>query len=146
VEELQTNHTSHHTAQAMLLAAMSRLNDYLQLHQPKVTNTSRPASRPLSEMATEHAVHESYRSALTYIQMNLSERLTLDSICNQAHLSPAQLNRLFHQFSGVSVMHYVRTQRINAAKAILQFQSESIKEIALLTGFSSASLFCTAFL
>jgi AraC-like DNA-binding protein len=42
-------------------------------------------------------------------------------------------------------MYYVRSQRIAAAKNILENGIENIGEIAQLVGFKRANLFCRAF-
>jgi AraC-like DNA-binding protein len=69
----------------------------------------------------------------------------LPAIAQKANFSPAHLNRLFQRIYGVSVMYYVRSQRIAAAKNILENGIENIGEIAQLVGFKRANLFCRAF-
>lgn len=145
VEELQGGYTSYKTVRTILLAAMSRLHDYLQHNHPDIANTARPPSWPLQSIQSQH-MHNACRSAILYIQMNLQESHSVASIAKHAGISTAHLNRLFHQYCGTSVMQYVLAQRISAAKEILSLNQESIKEVAFLTGFSNASAFCTAFL
>jgi AraC-like DNA-binding protein len=144
VENLQNDRVSHRTIQAILLAAMSQLYDYLQHNFPTIANTSRPPSRPLQNIQSPH-MHSACRDAILYIQMNLQEPHSVASIAKYVHVSTTHLNRLFHQYCGMPVMRYVLMQRISAAKGILRLETENIKEIAFLTGFSDASAFCTAF-
>jgi len=133
------------TAQAILLAAMLRLQDYLSEKIPEIANTSRPPTLLLNDVPSKGNSQAIWQESIIFIQMNLHERLSVASIAQQVQLSPAHLNRLFHEFSGVSLMRYVRLQRIGAAKIILAQETERVKEIAFLVGFSSASVFCTAF-
>jgi len=130
-------------AQAALLTFMLRLRYQLATHSPSLANTSHP---PIAELAmTNRNGLAVCQQAIYFIQTHLHEHLSLPLIAQQVNLSSSHLNRLFRQFNGASVMHYVRQQRINAAKKILMEGSESVKEIAILLNFKRAAAFCSAF-
>lgn len=132
-------------APSILLAAMSRLHSYLQEKSPKIANTSRPATLGVEAVTQYRQPNAIWQEAVTFIQMHLHESLSLPRIAQRVHLSPTHLNRLFHQFSSVPVMRYVRLQRIAAAKNILIEGSENISEIANLLNFKRPNAFCSAF-
>jgi AraC-like DNA-binding protein len=133
------------TARAILLAIMLRLQKSLRHGPPKIANTSRsplplPEAIPPSESAARMC-----RNAAIFIQMRLHESLSLPRIAQEVGLSTAHLNRLFRRTYGLTVMNYVRGQRIAAAKKILAAGPENIAEIAALVGFKRTSAFCDVF-
>jgi len=143
-EELQNAPTAHQeTAQAALLTFMLRLRHQLAIHPPNLANTSHP---PISESAMLNKNNPDVcQQAIYFIQTHLHEPLSLPLIAREVKLSPVHLSRLFRQFSGISLMRYVRQQRINAAKSILLNGPESINEIAVLLNFKRAAAFCSVF-
>jgi AraC-like DNA-binding protein len=143
MQNAPVNH--HHTAQAICLAMMSRLRQHLLVHLPLIANSSYPPTSPLKEVPfTDHS-RAAWQDAVSFIQTHLHANLTLPHIARQIELSPAHLSRIFHQFSGVPVMRYVRLQRIAAAQKVLEEGPENITEIARLTGFGGVTVFCRAF-
>jgi AraC-like DNA-binding protein len=131
--------------QAILLTLMLRIQKVLTTSQVKIANTSRsPIPLPKNDMA-EVDNDEICRNCAIYIQMHLHEQITLTQIAKQANLSSAHLNRLFQQCYGVTIMRYVRQQRIAAAQKILEAGPENVAEIAALVGFKRASAFCDIF-
>lgn len=144
-QELRHSPVNHQdAAQAILLTLMLRLRNYLHSHPASIANTAHPPI-PLPRPSDERN-KDVWRDAVGFIQMHLHEDLSLPIIAQRAGLSPVHLNRLFHQFSGVPVMRYVRLQRIVAAKGLLAEGPENITEIATLMGFNSATVFCRTFL
>ena len=143
-EKLQSAASLHQeSAQATLLALLLHLRDKLSSHTPQLANTSHP---PIPDFKLlEGRGQEIYREAIHFIQTHLHEKLSLPFLARKLHISATHLNRLFHRFSGITVMRYVRRQRIEAAKTMLIINQESVKEIALLLNFKSSSAFCSAF-
>jgi len=130
-------------AQEILLALMMRLHYCLKENSSHIANTSRPATPSLQKSLPKQT--EAWQKAVIFIQLRLQEPLTLSLIAREVHLSATHLNRLFHQHNGISVMRYVRLQRIAAAKKTLVEGNENIGEIAHLLGFKRANAFCSAF-
>lgn len=85
------------------------------------------------------------QSALIYIKENLAQNLALDDIANAAGISKYHFARKFKNSTGFSPMEYVTLQRCELAKTLLAEKSYSMKQIALLTGFESASYFSKVF-
>lgn len=75
-----------------------------------------------------------------------NENLNLALLAGALELSPHQLSELINTRYGIGFARYIREQRVNDAKKILQSdRRSSILSISLLTGFKSQSNFYTAF-
>ena len=85
------------------------------------------------------------RNILAYIDANLSQPLTLCDLAGQASLSEYHFARMFRQSMNMAPHQYVMQQRMEKAKALVQFGRESLTDIALACGFSSASHFSNRF-
>lgn len=146
VEELkQAREGDQQVAQGMLLALLLRLQKQIRRGAAKIANTSRAPLPAADATATHSSVNGVCQEVAIYIQMHLHEPLSLSGIARQADFSPVHLNRLFRQNYGMSVMRYVRSQRIVAASNILVVGNESMAEVAQLVGFKRANVFSHAF-
>lgn len=132
-------------SRAVLLALMEGIYKILGSSPGKIANTSRSPIPHSKTNVTETHSQETCRNSAIYIQMHLHEPITLSQIAQHAGLSSAHLNRLFQQHYGVTLMRYVRQQRIAAARKMLEFGPENVAEIASLVGFNRASAFCDVF-
>ncbi|GLC91320.1 transcriptional regulator [Cupriavidus sp. TA19] len=72
-----------------------------------------------------------------YLQENLRQQHTLDSIAKKAHMSARNLSRLFARDCGISPMAFLNDARIDAARRFLEETDFSMKEIATKCGFDS---------
>jgi AraC-like DNA-binding protein len=82
---------------------------------------------------------------LDYIEHNLSECITLDSLAQQAHFDKSYLIARFKESTGTSPMRYVSHLRIERAKVLLATTDDSITQIAQAVGFSSIHYFSRFF-
>lgn len=80
-----------------------------------------------------------------YIISNLDSELKLEDLADVADTSPQHLSRLFRKECGTTITQYIRTQRINEAKWLLQTTDSPIVEISESLGFSSQNNFCNVF-
>ena len=85
------------------------------------------------------------RRAVLYIESRYREDVTLSDISSAAQLNANSLNLLFREELGVTPMNYLLNYRIAAAKKKLEFTDLPVGEIAVLTGFKTASHFCRRF-
>jgi len=82
----------------------------------------------------------------TYIQENYMRNLDLDSIAKELNFSKSYLSHLFKEMTGFTVMEYVMACRLTQVKYLLEMEPEkSIKDIAIESGFESASHFSRYF-
>lgn len=83
--------------------------------------------------------------AIEYINLNYSNKISLDEICGVTYVSKHHLCRKFKATIGITVMEYILTTRIAIAKKMLATDDCSIGEISERCGFSSLAYFCQAF-
>lgn len=85
------------------------------------------------------------RSAITYIEINLGERFTLDTLATAAGVSRFHFARLFRISTGRSPMEFLMRARIERGKQLLKTTEFSICSIAALLGFCDQSHFTRTF-
>lgn len=81
---------------------------------------------------------------IDYVNRNLSEDLTLDSVCEQFYISKSQLQRLFKKATGTTLWHYVTIKRLALACQLLE-SGEQPTHIYSRCGFADYSTFYRAF-
>src|SRR5882724_11992762 len=80
------------------------------------------------------------------IQDHIDTSLSLKEISKGLEISPSYLSREFSKyFEDLSFGEYIRKQRIDKAKELMQSSNYSLTEIAYLTGFSDQSHFTRIF-
>ena len=80
------------------------------------------------------------------IQDHIDTNLSLKEISKNLDISPSYLSREFSKyFEDLSFGDYIRKQRIEKAKELMQNKSYSLTDIAYLTGFSDQSHFTRIF-
>ena len=85
-------------------------------------------------------------AALTYIDNNLSQHITLQDVASAAMLSPSYFSSSFKRYTGYSLIDYTNAKRVRlASKLLLNDPNASIAEIALRVGFNNISNFNRAF-
>ena len=89
--------------------------------------------------------HGSMYKAIEYINENIREDITVDSICEHVHTSKYHFCRSFKKATGLTVMNYILKTRITLAKNLLTNENISVGETSALSGFSNTSVFCRAF-
>lgn len=95
--------------------------------------------------SAESRIPEQTARLLRYIEKHLHEPLCLTGLSEKLGISTTQLNRISRQYTGTSLMSYIRGQRLRWAKEMLTGSNLTIKEIALTTGFSDALYFSSRF-
>ena len=81
-----------------------------------------------------------------HIITHLTENLPLEELSEIAGTTPQHLSRLFRKECGETITQYIRKQRINEAKWMIQSTDAPLASIAESLGFSSQNYFCTVFL
>lgn len=106
---------------------MTLLRDYSSLkgHAADPTDANAPAP-PL-------------RHVIEYLNDHLSEKLSIEQLATQAHLSPSHFVRLFKRQMGMAPHQYIIQQRVQRARDLLEFSTLTIGEIALAVGFTDNS-------
>lgn len=80
-----------------------------------------------------------------YIQMHLSERITVEALAQFAGYSETYLSKKFKQETGKNILDYINECRIESAKQMLISCELSIQEISEQLGFGTQSYFGVQF-
>lgn len=88
--------------------------------------------------------NEKISDILYYINQNLCEPLTLDSLAKQFYVSKYHLTREFQTYTGFSLHQYIIKKRLITAKILLQ-QGYPVKEAFINSGFGDYSHFSRSF-
>jgi AraC family transcriptional regulator len=85
-------------------------------------------------------------NVLDFIESNLAEDLTLETLATVANFSPYHFHRIFAAIMREPLNQFIQRVRLErAAVQLLQYPDRSILEIAMDCGFSTASGFARAF-
>ena len=102
-------------------------------------------TRRMAEFRRSPGLSRPVRECMDYIYYHLHERIALEALAEYVSLSPTYLAALFKREAGVTIQHYVRAQRVQAAKDMLLYSDRSLTEIGQLLAFSSSSHFIRVF-
>ena len=80
-----------------------------------------------------------------YIHEKLSEKISLDTLAENAKVTNSYLCKQFKKSTGLTVVEYINRHRIELAKELLTGKKVRIIEIAYETGFQSLSQFNRSF-
>ena len=78
-------------------------------------------------------------AAITYINENYMNNITVDQLADICHVSVTHLRRLFHQSLGWSPQEYLHIVRIGHACDILFGEECSVTDVAIRVGYSAPS-------
>ena len=82
---------------------------------------------------------------LGVMEMNLEHTVPRDELASEAGISLRQLERLFHEYVGHGIHQHYLWLRLERARHLLRETSLPVLDVALATGFSSASQFSRAY-
>lgn len=88
---------------------------------------------------------ECISEAINYIEDNIFEELTIESIAKQACISPFYFKKGFAMLCGYTVAEYIRCRRLALAGSELASTDNKIIDIALKYGYDSPDAFTKSF-
>lgn len=91
------------------------------------------------------AIPSKILDAISYIQLNLDQDLTVMSLAKRANQNLDYFSRLFLQYTGVRPLAYVQEKRIERAQYLITTTNKSYAEIAEETGFENLPHFSRIF-
>ena len=101
--------------------------------------------------APAHPESENQQTALVmahvrrYLEDNYMFDISLDSVGEILHISPAYLSAQFKKYQKMNFLDCLTELRINAAKELLNDPFRSSAEVASMVGYEDASYFARAF-
>ena len=104
---------------------------------------SADAAQPLP--ATSHTERRIVDRLVQLISARAGEKLSLQALADEAHISTTYLHRLFRSQLGISPGAYIAKIRIEESKLLLRGGALSMGEIAKKLGFSSQQHFSRQF-
>lgn len=86
------------------------------------------------------------RPVTAHIEANLGRPMPVEELARVAGMSRAHFSRVFAASEGIPPAEYVIERRLeNAARLLARGAGQSVKEIAILTGFADPNYFAKAF-
>jgi two-component system response regulator YesN len=80
-----------------------------------------------------------------YIDLNYNKSITLESIAAMQHINFCYLSMLYKQILKVNFQNYLMSVRIKNAKALLNMNKYTIKQVAGMAGFADEHYFSKVF-
>ena len=90
------------------------------------------------------AFHSQIDEILSYINLNLTEELTISGLADHFFLSPSYLCKIFKDSTGTTINKYITARRITKAKSLLS-DGCSVTDTCSLCGFHDYSNFLKSF-
>lgn len=82
---------------------------------------------------------------ISFINNNISEKLTLNSLAKKTFYSPTYFSRIFKQCYGISLIDYINEKRLEKAVDLLCKSNTNIQEIGNASGFYDNKYFYKLF-
>lgn len=100
-----------------------------------------------AEQALRHSPGEDrvIRQIREYIELNIHQELTRESIAAAVYLNPDYTARLFKRKTGQSLNDYIQNKRISLARQLLAGTDMPVGDLAVALGYSSFSHFTKLF-
>lgn len=124
----------------MAVDKMTRVEDIFAFLQNKSIELTKLVEKNSHNAKYPYAV----RKCIHFINTNLHNELNLDILSNECELSRDYLSVLFKKCTGSTVLQYIKKQRLNAAKDMLNGKCSS-SEVGYYLGFCSESYFIQCF-
>ena len=88
---------------------------------------------------------EKIREAISFIEDNLCEGITVESLGTAVHYAPSSLSSIFSALTGYSVGEYIRYRRLSHAAGKLACGETTVTEMAFVCGYETPEAFSKAF-
>ena len=97
-----------------------------------------------NELSSDSPRVRLYREAVSFMEDNVSARLTIADISGALHVSPALLKRIFLEYTGGGIMNFFTEMKIRHARTMLE-QGFGVTFVSDTLGFSSGCYFSSVF-
>lgn len=116
----------------------------LQMIRHYMVHTS-PLTPPLAKSVKQKADGAIFSQILEYMEMHVSENLSVAQICKSNSIGRSQLQKLFRSRSGYGAIEYFSRMKIDFAKQMIRERHYNFTQIADALGFSSIHYFSRQF-
>ena len=111
--------------------------------QPEPKEQAAPAAEPDDAENSQNALVMAH--VRRYLEDNYMFDISLDSVGEILHISPAYLSAQFKKYQKMNFLDCLTELRINAARELLKDPFRSSAEVASMVGYEDASYFARAF-
>lgn len=98
-----------------------------------------------SELDIQYRRLKQIKPAITHMEINMADKITLEELSQTTHLSTIHFSRVFKIVTGCSPMDYLNRMRVQKAAQLLLKTNKTIIEIAMDTGFNDSNYFSRFF-
>ena len=99
----------------------------------------------MAPAAFGHRYYDQISRIADFVSRNFSDPITVEEVAGHVHMHPASATKLFKKVCGLSLMHYITQHRVFHAQRLLLSTDRKILDVALESGYQSASRFYAAF-
>lgn len=117
------------------------VSNQLQIGQARSGSDRQSAGQFRLPVTAPRMMHK----ALAVIDQTLAAPLSPDVLADQIGTSRRTLDRRFQEFTQSTVAEFYRARRLEQARGLLRYSNISILDVALSTGFPTASYFSSLF-
>jgi AraC-like DNA-binding protein len=130
IVEMQLNHNDYHPLETV--GRLYRLLGLLCEHCIDNNNSS-------------PQMFESFDNVINYINSNFTKNISSAQISQHFGYDESYFCRKFKKTTGITVSKYIRTQRLEHARRLLEKPKESVRHIAISCGFIDVAYFTNCF-
>jgi AraC-like DNA-binding protein/CheY-like chemotaxis protein len=91
------------------------------------------------------AVDDRFGTAISFVEENLTEKISLHEVAELCGLGPFQFSRAFKQEQGTTFREFLIQRRINRALQLFDDPKASVTDVAFAAGFNDLSYFARVF-
>lgn len=98
-----------------------------------------------NKSSAAHQIKNKVSEILLYIDQNLDQKISLDTLSQIIHCNKYYLCHLFKENTNMTISSYILSRRLSLSKKLLAQTDNTISEIAMKCGFESFSYFSKLF-
>lgn len=127
------------------LNSMQNMSAFMETQGIIFQLTSRFLTPETFKQNTLSTIPSKILDAISYIQVHLSQNLTVKFLSERANQHPDYFSRLFYQYTGERPLSYINDKRIERAQYLITTTSMPYSDIAKETGFENLPYFSCIF-
>lgn len=102
-------------------------------------------AQPAQSMENLSRAHQAVLETVAYIESNYAKAITLETLAQRVHLSPAHLSRSFTRYMGCHVVSFIHRLRVEEACRLLRASNLPVTDVASMVGYEEIAYFSRCF-
>lgn len=103
------------------------------------------STHPTSVLPSGGKAFSTWRAAMQYVIEHCGQELDRETIARHLDIHPNHVSRLFTQYSGMTFSRFLLRARLERSRELLRNPNVNIKQVAVLSGFTSTNYFIRCF-